>query len=135
MTTLGRGALLAADLIIIAGASNRFRLQWARRVRDDTATDATGADGDGCTLTPVDLTGWTARMQLRRDDTLIADLSDLVSLDKTGHVTIAIDPERSTAMRPGTCRYDLLLAAPDGTVTRFMAGVALVEPAVSKEDA
>ena len=94
--TLGRSCLLEANLILVAGVTNTYRLRWLRRV-----TDRQGAT----VARPMDLTGWTPIMQIRRDR-----LIDL--------------PEGSAA-------WDLLLAAPNGDTTRLAAGSALIESTVS----
>jgi len=86
--------------------------------------------------TPVDLSGYTARMQVRRTvsspDVLleattannrlqISALAGQVSLVLPASVTEAIDWTRG--------RYDLELESPDGVVTRLLFG----EVTVSKE--
>lgn len=55
--TLGRSCLLEANLILVAGVTNTYRLRWLRRV-----TDRQGAT----VARPMDLTGWTPIMQIRR---------------------------------------------------------------------
>lgn len=100
----------------------------------------THADG-----TPVDLTGYTARMQLRRtyDSTPVAELTTsnggillgstngTVSLHMSAAVTAAI-PTATSCDGQVEYLYDLELESPGGVVTRLMQGVATVLPEVTK---
>ena len=85
--TLGRSCLLEANLILVAGVTNTYRLRWLRRV-----TDRQGAT----VARPMDLTGWTPIMQIRRDRLIVFDLTPYVRLDEHGCITIP-------PTRPETC--------------------------------
>lgn len=119
--TLGRETLLDATLILIAGATNTWRLRWLRRM-----TDEHGA----VIARPMDLTGHTARLHIRRDDRLILDLSDHIALADDGLITISA-PSGLTAGMPATIgRWDLLIIR-DDDVTRLAAGTARIIPITS----
>lgn len=123
--TLGRLGLLEARLLLVAGATNHVRLLWARNILRP--------DGSRAAM-PVNLTGWTARMQLRRDGKVMADLSDCVALDAQGHVDIHIADERSSTLAPCAGSWDLLLESPQGDVTRLVYGEWLVTSVISRKE-
>lgn len=83
MKTLGRTCLLEANLILVAGVTNTYRLRWLRRVTDK----------NGFTVVrPMDLTGWTPHIQVRRDVSIVyatdADIDNLFptpTTDKEEH--------------------------------------------------
>ena len=66
MKTLGRTCLLEANLILVAGVTNTYRLRWLRRVTDKNGVTV---------VRPMDLTGWTPHMQVRRDGLTVIDLA------------------------------------------------------------
>lgn len=68
MKTLGRTCLLEANLILVAGVTNTYRLRWLRRVTDKNGVTV---------VRPMDLTGWTPHMQVRRDGLTVIDLAPL----------------------------------------------------------
>lgn len=89
---------------------------------------------------PVNLTGYTARMQIR-DHVGAADppLASL-STDPGGGITISDDGQTLTVTFTGAqtaaftwehAVYDLLLTAPDGTADRLLRGEAEVSQAVT----
>ena len=81
MTTLGREALSEIDLLITHGADNAFAFAYS--LDDGTAT------------TPVDLTGWATRMQIRRkvSGAIWHELTDAdgITLGVDGSITVSID--------------------------------------------
>jgi hypothetical protein len=88
--------------------------------------------------TPVDLTGWTARMQVR---TRHAAPETLVDIDSsagitlggdTGTITVALPATATEALPAGEWRYDLELEAADGTVYRLVEGAFTVTPEVTR---
>lgn len=95
---------------------------------------------------PVDLTGYAARMQIRRDRdaalpiyTLTSDLLGGISLGSQGEIDITIPagqtaPTLVPAIDPdGEVWYhDLLLTAPDSTVERLYQGIVSVFPGVTR---
>lgn len=120
--TLGRSCLLEANLILVAGVTNTYRLRWLRRV-----TDRQGAT----VARPMDLTGWTPIMQIRRDRLIVFDLTPYVRLDEHGCITITVPADTTRDPPEGSAAWDLLLAAPNGDTTRLAAGSALIESTVS----
>ena len=85
--------------------------------------------GTQVSSTPIDLTGCTARMQIRESidsPDVLLELSTLnggITLGTTdGLVTISIPFEDTAAMTFHKGRYDLELTKPDGTVRRLMKG-------------
>lgn len=95
---------------------------------------------------PVDLTGYDARMQIRRDRdaalpiyTLTSDPLGGISLGSQGEIDITIPagqtaPTLVPAIDPdGEVWYhDLLLTAPDSTVERLYQGIVSVFPGVTR---
>lgn len=75
MKTLGRTCLLEANLILVAGVTNTYRLRWLRRVTDKNGVTV---------VRPMDLTGWTPHMQVRRDGLTVIDLAPTRSWTRTG---------------------------------------------------
>ena len=125
MTTLGRTGLLEADLHIITGTTNTIRLQWLRNILQ--------ADGNRYTH-PVDLSEYTPHCQLRRDGHLINDLSDDITTDKTGHITIHLTARRSLELTTGSGAWDLLMESPNGETTRVVYGNWRITQAVSRKE-
>lgn len=118
--TLGSRVVLEADLVIVAGASNLRAVRYMHRT------------GDG--REPVDLTGWTAICQIRRDGRLLLDLSDWVGMDATGLVTLDPPPEETRGLDGWSGSWDLVLTSPQGRVVRLCAGsVSIVHLTSSKE--
>jgi hypothetical protein len=88
----------------------------------------------------VDLTGYTARMQVRQSvgspDVLLDATTEngLLSIDEeTGRVNISLPASVTTAMTWRRGRYDIEVEAPDGTVTRLVEGSAIVSREVTRE--
>ena len=118
--TLGSRAVLGADLVIVAGASNLRVVRYMHRT------------GEG--REPVDLTGWTALCQIRRDGRLLLDLSDWVRVDSTGLVTLDPPPDRTRGLEDWSGSWDLVLTSPQGRVVRLCAGsVSIIHLTSSKE--
>lgn len=93
MKTLGRTCLLEANLILVAGVTNTYRLRWLRRVTDKNGVTV---------VRPMDLTGWTPHIQVRRDGLTVIDLAPYTFLDTDGTITIRV-PGRGHA-RPARGR-------------------------------
>ena len=91
--TLGRSCLLEANLILVAGVTNTYRLRWLRRV-----TDRQGAT----VARPMDLTGWTPIMQIRRDRLIVFDLTPYVRLDEHGCITITVPADTTRDLPEGS---------------------------------
>lgn len=92
------------------------------------------------TPVPVDLTGCTARMQVRTaveaPDVVLALSSDdgriaLGGVD--GTLTLSLTAAETAALPPRLqAVYDLEIVHPDGTVRRLMAGKVAVSPEVTR---
>lgn len=88
--------------------------------------------------TAVNLTGYTARMQVRRtvdaDATLIAltSGSGITITAGTGTIALAMTAAQTAALPPGTWVYDLEVVSGGGEVTRLMMGALIVDPEVTR---
>lgn len=112
--------MVEVNLVIVAGTTADYRLDWQKR------------DEDG-TTTPVDMTGWKAVSQIRSYDTLILDLSPYVTLSEQGSITISIPTDTSKSLAAGRYAWDLLLTNPEGATVRMFKGWVRVETPLSKE--
>lgn len=122
--TVGRAALASVDLIIAQGADNAYMFRYSQ-------------DVDGV-QTPIDLTGYSARGQIRRSvgGELYLELADIVlSSDGTIQVTISHqvteDPVWNNRFN-GV--WDLELTDPSGGVIRFASGNVTVKPDVTRDE-
>lgn len=125
MKTLGRTCLLEANLILVAGVTNTYRLRWLRRVTDKNGVTV---------VRPMDLTGWTPHIQVRRDGLTVIDLAPYTLLDTDGTITIRVPDEATQGLPAGAGAWDLLLEDPSGDVTRLPAGTNVVAVAVTTGD-
>jgi hypothetical protein len=91
--------------------------------------------------TPIDLTGYTARMQARaKYDSPNPPLFSLTSTPAAGlvlggvagTVTITIDAATTAGLVPGQYVYDLEVVSSGGIVTRLIEGRCIVSPEVTK---
>jgi hypothetical protein len=88
--------------------------------------------------TPIDLTGYTAKLQVRRaaedpDPALVTLTSGAgLTLGVDGTILIEFAPVQTAALDDGDAVFDMLLSAPDGTKTRLVSGRILVSPAVTR---
>lgn len=110
------------DILIEQGATFRMSATWK---------DSAGA--------PVNITGYTARMQVRRrynDPTILLNFSTtngaIVLGGSAGTITItgAATVTDDVAARTGV--YDLELVSADGTVTRLLEGGVTISPEVTR---
>ena len=86
MKTLGRTCLLEANLILVAGVTNTYRLRWLRRVTEKNGVTV---------VRPMDLTGWTPHIQVRRDGLTVIDLAPYLAAGPALVETTVSDTERS----------------------------------------
>lgn len=119
------------DLAIEQGATFRLAFTWCQ---------SGGVDGTGTPIagTPYDLTGCSARMQIRKSystPVLVAIVTDDgITLGGTdGTVTIDISAARTDALNVKTGRYDLEIEFPSGDVYRVLEGAVTVSPNVTKD--
>lgn len=98
-------------------------------------------EDDAGVQTPVNLTGWTARMEIRpkaSSGTLLARAHSTLSVDGTitvsalGVVRVEFTAAVSSAWRWTTGVYDLELVSPDDEVTRLVEGTVTVRPEVTR---
>lgn len=87
---------------------------------------------------PIDLTGYTARMMLRRYYSDISPVISLISGDEitidplVGGISIRIEADDSAAIESYTYVYDLEIESLTGFVTRLIQGDAAVMPEATK---
>lgn len=97
---------------------------------------------------PVDLTGYTARMQVRTPNkrighlqtdyrnmplilTLTSQNGDIALNGATGRITVSIPPATTKNLPGGTYEYDLEMVASPTNITRLLRGVFVVDPEVT----
>jgi hypothetical protein len=124
--TLGRSALVKANLVVSQGSDNLYRFRWSQK-------DAAG------TVTPHDLTGYTGKAQMRAKvgAAIWVELSspDEILLDADGLVTILLGDEITSAVEWNAYKagvWDIELTSPTGVVTRFAEGSVTVSPDVTR---
>ena len=112
----------SGDITIDQGASFALTL---------TYTDATGA--------AVNLTGYSARMQVRSDyaspDALIdaSTTNGMIALGGSlGTVAVTIPYATTAALSVSSGVYDLVLTSPSGTRDRILSGRVTVSPGVTR---
>jgi hypothetical protein len=98
---------------------------------DDWEASCAVTDEDGA---PADLTGWSARAQVRRQvadvDTEIAvDIVTTIQPPNTIQLTI---PHTDTALLSGTYIWDLELTDQSGIITTILSGSVIVKPEVTR---
>ena len=97
----------------------------------------------GSTPTPMDLTGYSAKAQIRKfplDATLVADLNATITDPTAGQITISLTAEQSQELPVGglhyyettALAYDLDLKDGTGVVMRILNGDFAVSPGVSR---
>lgn len=121
--TVGRGSLATVNLVVAQGADNTFSFRYSETVEGVT--------------TPVDLSGYTARGQLRDGvgRTLWLELDD-ISLDSGGVIQFSI-PAATTEADVWNTRntgvWDMELTSPAGSVVRFVSGSVSVSHDVTRD--
>lgn len=89
----------------------------------------------GAAPAPVDLTGWSAAMQIRPfplSTTVLYDASSKITLGgKTGTISLNIPATDTAGFTWWTGVYDMLLIDPAGVVTRLLSGSVSVCPGVT----
>lgn len=96
---------------------------------------------DESTGLPVDLTGWTARLQARvnvDDDAAVMDLSStagtIVLGGTFGTIRLFADAIYTGTLDFERANYDLFLLPPNGARERLLKGVVTFEKAVTRAD-
>jgi len=90
--------------------------------------------------TPVDLSGYTARMQVRRSVSAAEVLleastsNDRIQLDPlAGRITLVLPADVTAAINWSRGRYDIELESPDGDVTRLIYGEITVSKEITRD--
>lgn len=133
MVELGRAALAVCDLVVSQGADQDFRFRY-------------GQD-DGTVTTWVDLTGWSARAQVRPrpggevwlslTTDVVTDAGSGLQVDSDGYVSVVLGhgelegPEWDARAQQGGV-WDLELVSPTGEVTRLVMGAVQVSQDVTR---
>jgi len=88
---------------------------------------------------PIDLTGYSARMQVRADAAsqvvlleLTTDNSGVVLAGKTGVVSLYVSVQGTANLGWQKGVYDVKLTAPSGEVFNLVAGTVSVSPSITK---
>lgn len=93
----------------------------------------------GDPVQPVDMTGATARMQIRKTVKSTEVLFELttensrVTLGPEGSILLSIDPETTAGFDWGSGVYDLEIRFANGFVRRFMEGTVIVSAEVTRD--
>jgi len=111
------------DLLVEQGASYSQAVQWKT----------------GSPAAAVNLSGYTARLQLRSSVTASTAALSLTTENgrisitaNTGTVTLSISATDTAALTAGRYVYDLELVSSGGQVTRLMEGVVTVSAEVTR---
>lgn len=111
---------VTVNLAVRAGASRDLSLTWIE-----------GGE-------PVDLSGWSALLQVRTSSssgTALVELSsadDEIVLGADGSIWAGFTPAHTVALQPGTYRYDLRLDDGDGNVLYLVEGQVKVKTPVTR---
>lgn len=114
------------DLLIEQGATFTLSFVWSEQNPDGTA----GA--------PHNLTGWDARMQIRKTQ----GSAPLISATKTsgeftidgpaGKVSLKLTDEQTDTLTTKSALYDIELESPGGDVYRLLQGKVTVSPNITQ---
>lgn len=89
----------------------------------------------GASSGPVDLTGYSAALQIRAfplSTTILYDASGNLTLGGTaGTISLSIPASATTGFTWWQGAYDLILTSPAGVVTRLLQGSVTVTPGVT----
>ena len=90
-------------------------------------------------VTPIDLTGFTARLQMRstvKSSTVLHEATTsnggIAITPASGVVDLRISATDTAGFAFTRAVYDLEIEAPDGTVTRIVKGSIVVDPEVTR---
>ena len=112
------------NLTMYQGASFDYNLVWNTT--------------EGTVTSPVDLTNWSARMQMRvsynSTDTALSLTSGTgITLGGTaGSILLEATATQTAAIEAGPYVYDLELVSPASVVTRLVEGTMIVDPEVTR---
>lgn len=129
------------DLYIEQGATFSLHFQWCGQ---GPVVDGVVTPGD-----PHDLTGWIARMEVRKaqHETALASATTTndkihlgaipgdwdATLDPTnGRIEVRLEAEDTDLLSIRTLKYDLEVEDPEGTVYRLLQGSVTVDPNITQ---
>lgn len=114
------------DFVVRRGSTLRRSVTW---YSDPVWTDRTETELNTIASTPVDLTGYTGRMQVRADDrtntlveTLTTENGGLTFGGVAGTITFYLSDAATEAITADDNVYDLEIIEPGGDVVPFLAG-------------
>lgn len=123
-------AAITRDLAIEQGATYTLPFTWVEAVE---------VDGEWVPGDPYDLTGWTARMQIRRRQGAEVQIEATTENGKitlggvAGTVLVKLEDEDTAELSFRTMAYDLELINPDGDVFRLLKGAVAVDPNITQD--
>ena len=89
--------------------------------------------------TPINLTGYTARMQIREHLASAGTLAELTTANggiiinaALGKLTLTLSATATDALTPSRAVYDLEVESSGGVVTRLLQGNILIERSVTR---
>jgi hypothetical protein len=86
--------------------------------------------------TPIDLSTYTSRMQVRqvKTENIILNLTNTsgMTLGDDGSIKIEVSATATSALPTLSARYDLELQSTDGTVTRLLQGEVVISAEVTR---
>lgn len=129
---------IAKDLSVEQGATFILAFRWMN------------ADEDGVPTTPKDLTGWSARMQVRvaQQDEALVSATTVNEKIKVGHdpeneevaddptngwVFVELTDEDTDLLDRKSAKYDLEMEDSNGRVYRLLQGKVKVSPNITQE--
>lgn len=132
------------DLYIEQGATFILHFQWCHQ---GPVVDGIVTPGD-----PYDLTGWSARMEIRKGQHETPKVSattvngkihlgaipgdwDATLVPTNGRIEIRLTDEDTDLLDIKTLKYDLEAEDPDGNVFRLLQGGVTVDPNITQVDA
>lgn len=121
--TAGRAALAIVNLIISRGADNPFTFRYSTL--------------SGSTPTPVDLTGWTAKSQIRQtpDGPVWLEITG-ITLGADGSIGFIVTHDQTADIewdRRVSGVWDMELTDTMGTVIRFAMGTVAISHDVTRD--
>lgn len=120
------------DLDVEQGATFRLGFTWS-------AIDGLDSAGQPIPGAPYDLTGCTARMQIRQSFgtpvlVSVKDGDGITLGGPTGTVTVEISDERTDVLDGlRSARYDLEVEFPSGDVYRLLQGAVAISPNITRD--
>ena len=86
------------------------------------------------TNSAFDLTGYTGAAQMRKHAGAsgVTTFTTSIVNASAGQVRIGLTTAQTADLKPGRYVYDLMLTAPDNSMTRIIEGMALVREGVTK---